>query len=70
LLSYLRNWKVPFKDQVWPLIDRLLENLTQKITSPLALKPVELCATHVRRAKEAYLKEHPEEADSIHVVVG
>jgi hypothetical protein len=38
LLSYLRNWKVPFKDHVWALIDRLLENLTRKVTSPLALE--------------------------------
>jgi hypothetical protein len=39
LMSYLRNWKAPFKDQDWPLIDRFMEILTRKITSPLALEP-------------------------------
>jgi hypothetical protein len=37
-LSYLRNWKIPFKDKVWSKVDQFAELLTQKHKRPLELK--------------------------------
>jgi hypothetical protein len=38
-LSYLRSWKIPFKDKVWSKVDQFAEPLTQKLKLPLELKP-------------------------------
>jgi hypothetical protein len=38
-LSYLRSWKIPFKDKVWSKLDQFAELLTQKIKMLLELKP-------------------------------
>jgi hypothetical protein len=37
ILSYLRNWKVPFKDQVWKEVDLFMELLVRRIKAPLRL---------------------------------
>jgi hypothetical protein len=37
-LSYLRNWKVPFKDKVWSMVDQFSEPLIKKLKLPLELK--------------------------------
>jgi hypothetical protein len=37
-LSYLRSWKIPFKQQVWTKLDQFVDLLTQKLRQPLELK--------------------------------
>jgi hypothetical protein len=39
ILSYLRNWKVPFKDQMWEEVDLFMKHLSNKIKAPLELEP-------------------------------
>jgi hypothetical protein len=39
LLGYLRNWKIPFKDQTWELVDRFTMHLIRRLQVPLALMP-------------------------------
>jgi hypothetical protein len=38
-LSYLRSWRIPFKQQVWTKVDQFVVLLTQKLRQPLELKP-------------------------------
>jgi hypothetical protein len=37
LLRYLRDWKLPFKDQTWELVDRFTKLLITRLQTPLAL---------------------------------
>jgi hypothetical protein len=37
VLSYLRNWKVPFKDQPWREVDSFVELLLKMIKAPMEL---------------------------------
>jgi hypothetical protein len=37
LLRYLRDWKIPFKDQNWELVDRFTKLLITRLQTPLAL---------------------------------
>jgi hypothetical protein len=39
LLRYLKDWKVPFKDQSWDLVDRFTQLLITRLRAPLALMP-------------------------------
>lgn len=37
ILGYLRNWKIPFKDQDWALVDAYMAFLAKKLQAPLQL---------------------------------
>jgi hypothetical protein len=39
LLCYLKDWKVPFKDQSWDLVDLFTQLLIARLRAPLALMP-------------------------------
>jgi hypothetical protein len=39
LLRYLKDWKVPFKDQSWELVDRFTQLLIRRLWTLLALMP-------------------------------
>jgi hypothetical protein len=39
LLRYLKEWKVPFKDQSWDLVDRFTQLLIARLRAPLVLMP-------------------------------
>jgi hypothetical protein len=38
-LSYLKKWKIPFKDKVWVKVDQFVDLLTQKLRQLLELMP-------------------------------
>ena len=38
-LTYLRNWKVPYKDSDWELVDSFAALLRRRLQSPLELEP-------------------------------
>jgi hypothetical protein len=68
LLRYLRDWKIPFKDQSWELVDRFIKLLITRLQT--TWKSFSSSKSHGGRATEAYLKSHLEEADEIHVIMG
>jgi hypothetical protein len=39
LLRYLKDWKVPFKDPSWDLVDQFTKLLITRLRTPLALMP-------------------------------
>jgi hypothetical protein len=38
-LAYLRDWKMPFKDQEWKLVDQIKHLLIRKLRMPMELEP-------------------------------
>ena len=38
-LTYLRNWKVPYKDSDWEIVDSFAALLRRRLQSPLELEP-------------------------------
>lgn len=38
-LCYLRDWKVPFKDQEWALVDQFKHLLIRELKMPMELEP-------------------------------
>jgi hypothetical protein len=84
ILGYLRDWKIPFKDQDWALVDQFKKPASKKSQDPTGAgaglsfhsfgsisywKPSASFSSHGGRASLAYLQEHPED-DVVHVVMG
>ena len=37
-LTHLRNWKVPYKDQEWTLVNKFMDLLLTRLREPLRLQ--------------------------------